>query len=305
MVDEGTDRRRGDATEQPAEVSDVNASATVPEAASAVAAPATVAPDEAPSFVYALGQIDARFPSLSIEKELLQASGRSEYTGLTDRQAVKATLSAKENRYLARSMCWVLVIEGLDTYILVPRDPRDLDLFVEAYRDEPRRDDLDCVIGVRGDIAPPELCNGLALPIVVVDQLYSFDRDSLIESIPKPDSISAKDLTKFRSVAGGLFDQLTQVADNSGAIHEHRALNYLTVRYPRIYAVATEQVNRNFSFTGVEVLRSPLSGARLIVDVVFSYRHRETDVVEKQFVRVDVDEEFPFLVTRIGPYFER
>jgi hypothetical protein len=38
---------------------------------------------------------------------------------------------------------------------------------------------------------------------------------------------------------------------------------------------------------------------------VFTYRHRETDVIEKQFVRVDVTEEFPFLVTKMSPYYNR
>jgi hypothetical protein len=40
--------------------------------------------------------------------------------------------------------------------------------------------DLDVVIGMRGSIAPPEFCNGLMLPIVAFDQIYSFDRSALI-----------------------------------------------------------------------------------------------------------------------------
>ncbi len=313
MNGSGSTEHLSDMTEAPAEGLVVNPAADEPVAAAPIAPPPMApsvavpgpAPDAPPTFVYALGQIDARPPSLSVEKELAQASGNADYGGLTDRQALKAVISAPENRYLARSMCWVMEIERLETYILVPRDPVDLALFIEAYRDEPRRDDLDVVIGVRGPIAPPEMCNGLALPVVVVEQLYSFDRDLLIEAIPKPDSVPAKDLPKFRKAAGGLFDQLTQLADNAGAIDEHRALNYLTVRYPLIYAVAAEQMNRNFSFTGVEVLRSPLTGARSIVDVVFSYRHRETDVVEKQFVRVDVSEPYPFLVSKMAPFYDR
>jgi hypothetical protein len=304
------DAEAGPVSEEVAQEAGLNPAETPPAPASAPAVAAPVAPpepllDPRPSFVYALGQIDARFPSLSIEKEFAQAIGSRENAGLTDRQTLKGTISNPENRYLARSLCWVLVIEGLETYILVPRDSADLELLVDAYREEPRRDDLDLVIGVRAHIAPPEMCNGLALPVVVLDQLYSFDRDTLIESIPKPDSVADKDEAKFRSAAGGLFDELTQLADNAGAIDEHRALNYLTVRYPRIYAVTTEQFNRNFSFTGVQVSPSGLSGARSIVDVVFSYRHRETDVVDKQFVRVDVTEEFPFLVTKMGPYYDR
>jgi hypothetical protein len=41
------------------------------------------------------------------------------------------------------------------------------------------------------------------------------------------------------------------------------------------------------------------------LEVVFSFTQRTTDVVSKQFVRVDVTEEFPFLVTRLSPYYDR
>jgi hypothetical protein len=44
---------------------------------------------------------------------------------------------------------------------------------------------------------------------------------------------------------------------------------------------------------------------RKIVDVVFSYTDRKTDVIDKSFVRVDVTEEFPFLVTKLSPYIGR
>jgi len=39
-----------------------------------------------------------------------------------------------------------------------------------------------------------------------------------------------------------------------------------------------------------------------IVDIVFPYTHRQTGVTESYFVRVDVTEEFPFLVTKMSPY---
>jgi hypothetical protein len=48
-----------------------------------------------------------------------------------------------------------------------------------------------------------------------------------------------------------------------------------------------------------------LSGVRKVVDVIFSYTHRQTNVTEKYFTRVDVTEEFPFLVTRLSPYYDR
>jgi hypothetical protein len=274
-------------------------------AESAVPAPLAAPAPEPSSFVYALGQIEPRYPSLAVEKEMAQAMGAQDLAGLTDRQALKRTLADRANRYLARSLCWVLSIHGMETYILLLRDPTDLDLLIDAYREEPSAGDLDVVIGVRKGIAPPQLCNGLALPLVAVDQLYSFGREALLDAIPRPTGLAKRDEGRFRAVAGGLLDAVGQVADNAGAIDEHRALNYLTVRYPRMYAVSAEQVDRNFSFTGVEVLPSHLSGARSIVEVVFSYTHRATGVVEKHFARVDVSEQFPFLVTPLSPYVGR
>ena len=95
------------------------------------------------------------------------------------------------------------------------------------------------------------------------------------------------------------------MADNAGATDEHRALNYLAVRYPAVYATAAEAFTRNSSLTAVEVRPSPLSGARKVVEVIFSFTNRQTDVTEKFFVRVDVTEDFPFLVTKMSPYYDR
>jgi hypothetical protein len=53
------------------------------------------------------------------------------------------------------------------------------------------------------------------------------------------------------------------------------------------------------------VLPSPLSGTRKIVDCIFSYTNRNTDFTEKFYVRCDVTEEFPFLVTKMSPYYDR
>jgi hypothetical protein len=255
-----------------------------------------------PSFVYALGRVEARFPRLAVEKEFAQVTGREKTAGLTDREAIHKVLSQRQNRYLVRQMCWVLTIEGLETYILVPRDPADLDMLVEALRPAPRPTDVDVVIGMRGPIAPPEMCNGLMVPIVVFDQMYSFDIDSLIKSIPKPEKMSTKE---FTPAAEELFMRIMQMADNAGATDDHRALNYLAVRYNAIYAKAAEAFAQNSSLTAVEVRSSSLSGTRKIVDVIFSFTNRNTDVTEKFFTRVDVTEEFPFLVTKMSPYYDR
>jgi len=239
---------------------------------------------------------------VGIEKELMQATNRVDTTGLTDRESLHAVLSEKQNRYLTRRMCWVFSIEGLETYILAPRDTADYDLLIESVRPSPRPTDVDIIIGVQGPMAPPETCNGLLLPIVVMDQVYSFDIDSLLKSIPRPDTIAAD---RFDATAEEVFTRIMQLADNAGATDEHRALNYLAVRYSAIYATATEAFGRNEALTSVDVRPSRLSGARNIVDVIFTFTNRTTGVESGWFVRVDVTEEFPFLVTKISPHYQR
>jgi hypothetical protein len=255
-----------------------------------------------PSYVYALGRIEPRFPSLSVEKEFAQATGRAETAGLTDRQALHGVLAERRNRYLVRKLCWVLTIEGLETYILDPHDPADWDLLVEALRPTPRAGDVDAVVGVRGPIAPPQLCNGLLVPIVLFSQIYSFEVDSLVKSIPRPEGMTEE---QFTPTAEELFGRIMQMADNAGATDEHRALNYCAMRYPAIYATTAEAHKRNAALTAVEVRPSRLSGVRRVVDVILSFTNRQTDVVEKYFARVDVTEEFPFLVTKMSPYYDR
>jgi hypothetical protein len=132
--------------------------------------------------------------------------------------------------------------------------------------------------------------------------LYSFDKDSLINAIPPPEKVPAKE---FAAAARELFDRIMLMTNNAGVADEHRALNYLAVRYPAIYAKTAEAFAANSSLSAVDVRPSPLSGTRKIVEVIFSYTNRATDVIDKFFVRVDVTEEFPYLVTKLSPYQDR
>lgn len=256
----------------------------------------------APSYVFAIGRVEMRFPTLAVEKEFAQATGRADTKGLNDRKAAHAVLSERGNRYIVRQLCWVLTIAGLETYILVPRDPADYDQLLEAVRPHPSPLDIDVVVGVRGPIAPPEMCNGLMVPIVAFDQIYSFDRDSLIKTLPAPKGTKTKE---YGEAAEELFDRIMLMTDNAGSTDGHRALNYLAVRYPAVYQTVADAFGRDSSLSAVDVQSSPLSGTRNVVDAIFSFTNRNTDVVEKFFTRVDVTEEFPFLVTKMSPYFDR
>jgi PatG C-terminal len=145
------------------------------------------------------------------------------------------------------------------------------------------------------------MCNGLMVPIVAFYQIYSFNREALIQAIPKPDNVAPE---QFGPAAEEVFDRIMQMTDNAGATDDHRDLNYLAVRYHAIYAKAAEEFARDFSLTGIDVRPSPLSSTRNIVAVIFAFTNRNTDFTEKFFVRVDVTEEFPFLVTKLSSYYD-
>jgi hypothetical protein len=257
-------------------------------------------------FVYAVGRIDPRFPSLSVEKEYAQAIGRAQTINLTDRQVLYPILSKRENRYLVRQLCWVFSIGDMETYILQPRDPADLDLYIEAINPQrPVDDRIDVLIGIRGPIASPEMCNGLMVPIVAFDQIYSFTRDVFISAVPRPQTIPQDQDAQFRAAIEEVFDRIIQIADNAGATNEHRALNYLAMREPAIYVRAAESYQQNESLTEVDVRTSALRSTQMVMDVIFSYTHRQTGVVDKYSVSVDVSGEFPFLVRPLSPFYER
>jgi PatG C-terminal len=160
------------------------------------------------------------------------------------------------------------------------------------------------VIGVRGPLAPPEACNGLAIPVVAFDQLYFFDREVLLDAIPRPDDVPAKEDERFRATAADLFDQILQMAVNAGATDEHRALNYLAVRYPAIYARATAALRQCLGegdqCPPITADRGPQDRRRhLFLYPPADRRHRQV------LPLVDVTEEFPFMITKLSPYYER
>lgn len=131
-----------------------------------------------PSFVYAIGKVGFRFPTRSLELELKQAIGgrpEEETRGSTYEESISKALTNPDNRYIASQVCYILTIEKLETYILVATDHFDVERLAKAIRPAPDDVDIDVIIGTKGQIAHIDMCNDL-IPIVYVDQIYSFDK---------------------------------------------------------------------------------------------------------------------------------
>lgn len=259
-----------------------------------------------PSFVYAIGKIGFRFPNKSLEMELYQAIGQTpqgENKGLSKHEIDFKILTDPNYRYITRQLCWTLSIENLETYVLLPRDPLDIDQLAQALRPNPDVGDIDVLIGTLGPVSPPELCNGLMLPTVMVDQVYSFDRDELLKAIPRKNGVDEK---QFKKTSSEMFNKIIQIADNAGSTDDHRALNYLAVRYDEIYNTTQRMQDDNYTLKRIEVHPSRLSGSRKVVNVVFTYENYVNRSAARQFfIRVDVTEEFPFLISPMQEGFER
>lgn len=254
-----------------------------------------------PSFVYALGRIELAFPDQGVEKELAQCISRADTTGLTDLQALSTVLNLPENRYMARQVCYVFTVQDVPTYLLLPRDPADYALLAEAVRPDQRTTALDCVIGVLDPLADQGPCGSLSLPTVVVDQAYSFAVTDLLAAIQKPESMAGE---TFDRAAEDLLRTVLRAAGNSGATDAHRALTHLLVRYSAIYQTTFERSMNGYSLSSIDVRPSSVHGARKVVDVVFSYTSRSTQVTEKKFVPVDVTDEFVFHRSDISDYYD-
>ncbi|MGD9672107.1 MAG: hypothetical protein AB7U98_01355 [Candidatus Nitrosocosmicus sp.] len=258
------------------------------------------------SFVYSIGKIEWLCPNRSIDKEIDQAAGRlkpSEIKGMTREEVRLKTITDPNNRYLARQLCYIFKIEGIESFILIPVDPLDIDRLVRSLVALPGRfGDIDVIVGKMGPLASPHVCNGHMLPMVAVDQIYSFDREALVKSIPKK---KVENENQFENTAETLFNHIIQIADNAGITDEHRAINYLSVRFDEIYHKTQEMQDEDFWFNGIETRISRLSISRKIVDVILNYENRKNRVIRRWFVRVDVTEEFPFLASEMQEFYER
>jgi len=287
-------------------------------------------------FIYVLGSVDIKFPDQSISEELQRVAN-----GLADKhedETLRASgtdeplrswqfrvLSHREARYVARQVSWILNIEGQPAYYLTLRDLNDLgDLTsclgrpdqtkfkIKSEGDEYIENiDLELFVG-SSSLIPVETCPGVAAPVLVVDQFCSFNEADLcawFTPLPegsrrkRPGGSEQPDHNELRK----LLYKLGQCADNLGDTDEWRALNFLAVSYPPLYRRYAKMVliDKEWCLDSVKVVTSRLWREKHIVDPVFAFQNKNTGVVQKYYVRLDVTHLFPMVVHHIAEYFDR
>ncbi|MEU0950156.1 hypothetical protein ABZ379_47050 [Streptomyces canus] len=252
------------------------------------------------SYVFAIGQIRAQSRNPGVEKEFAQVVGATDTRGLTTDEVLREVLARPENRYLARQMQYVLTIQGVDTYDVVPSFSDDYGKLIEAVRPAPHPLDLDVVVGVRGPLTAADSCAGqLALPVLEFQQLYSFDRPSLFKAIEKPEGMSGK---RFRATADEVLTKILQITENAGATPQDRAANFVACRYEAVYLKTFEAFADDYALTSIEVRPATVGGDKGVMNFTVTYTSRTTaDIREKYSVLVSTQYMNPYLLTRLEP----
>jgi hypothetical protein len=247
-------------------------------------------------FVYALGRIEARFPTLGLEREYRQ---RERALGdAPDDRLARLCAVLQKNPHLAAQACYVFAIGGSPAYILAPAGNYLRGELFEALAAGESQDAYAVAVGRLGPMAPPQACGGVLAPVVLVDQLYTFRladwQAVLARSVAKALEERGIPEDRFGETAAALFRRIVQSTENVGATDVHRALNYLLMQHPGIFLVAAEKHERHLLDRIETRLVQGVSGRKQVA-VILGFVERSTGIPERWFTRVDVTEEWPFV----------
>ena len=263
----------------------------------------TAAPDR---YVYAIGRLEVRFPSLGIEREFQQRE-RQTFAGKTPPKTRGELLHSvlDGNAHLAQRVCYVLQVGGIPAYILVPSNASLRADLLGGVKNLSRQEHWLVVIGRIGGGGAPTACGGIVAPLVTMDQVYSFSETEWFASLKarvgpvlEKRKASAGD---FREQVQELFGRIVHSGENVGGTDAHRALNYAVVQHPGLFLAYLERFERCV-LDRVETRLVQGIGMRRMIAVVLTFLDRSTGVPERVFCRVDVTEEWPFLAGAIEGY---
>jgi hypothetical protein len=254
----------------------------------------TLAPEQ---FVYAIGRIDLRFPSLGIEREYQQRE-RQRHEAHTLARGARLRDVLERNPHLALRVSLVFLIDGMPVYALQPAGGFLKEALFDALAGADDKDHFCVLIGRAGSFASAPGHGGLLLTTVTADQLYNFSLTEWSQGLAKAAQpvLAARHIepAHFDALSRHLLRELSSTPENLGSADGHRALNYLLVQHPGIFLAAAER--RNHGLDRLETRIHLTAGGRRHVVVILVFVDRATGVPERLYCTVDVTEEWPFLV---------
>jgi hypothetical protein len=253
-----------------------------------------------PAFLYAIGRLEARFPSLGIEREFQQRHATMPPGEATATRRAVLRHVLESNPYLAVRMCYLLMVSGYPAYVVTPAGAYLRESLFNAIGEGGH---WCVVIGKVGPMASPGTCQGVLAPIALADQIYTFSIEQWLASLRTrvEKALDARNIAvpTFDAAARDLFERIIASAENLGATDAHRALNYALMQHPGIFLAAAERAGRQvLDRIETRIIRG--LGPRRVVAIVLTFLDIATGVPERLFCRIDVTEEWPFVAGEAG-----
>jgi hypothetical protein len=249
-------------------------------------------------YVYAIGRLDVRFPSLGIEREFQQRErALSDLQNKSRNVRIRAVL--EKNAHLALRVGYVFLVGGNPVFALTPTMGALKEAFFDALTHSHETDHFCVLIGRVGPLVNAAAFGGLLLSLVSVDQLYPFsgaEWTAGLTKVAQPALDSRKlEAAAFHAIAKNIFSEVSSMPENMGTSDGHRALNYLLVQHPGMFLAATERRNHVLDHIDTRVIHTV--GGRRHVAVILIFLDRGTGVPERLYCTVDVTEEWPFIAS--------
>jgi hypothetical protein len=201
-------------------------------------------------YIYSIGRLEIRFPSLGIEREFQQRERQllleKKDTWANQGERLFQVLSA--NPHLARAVCFVHLVGNIPAYIVAPTGLEVMKSLINAVRGVGQPDLWTIVIGKRGPMATPTSCGGLLAPMMACDQTYTFTTKefvhNLLERVGPGVSAHGHKTETLEAASEDIFRRITGSMENLGAQDGHRALNYFLVQHPGLFIAVAERAKR-------------------------------------------------------------
>ena len=254
--------------------------------------------------IYAIGTLEARFPTIGIEREFHQRELALQMKQeLPAARGKRIATVLRENTHLCSRVCFILSVGNTPAYIVAPSSQSTLHRMLEAVSHSGTPGAFVVLIGRRVGTAGPGQCGGLLAPIVVCDQLYPFTLDEWLHElearVEHVIKAGGKSSDHFATVAREFFTRVAQSTENIGALDSHRALNYVVVQHPGMALSVAERPGAVLDRVETRAVQG--TDLRRIVAIILTFVDRKTGVAERLFCRVDVTEEWPFLIDGAEP----
>jgi hypothetical protein len=256
-------------------------------------------------YVFAVGKLDVRFPNLGLEREFQRAAQRMTVSGEKERgtrgagaRGERIARVLRDHRHIAMRICPLLKVGGVPAYVIAPAAAYVRDSLIEALPTIDKDDQWAVAIGRLGPLCRPSDCGGVVAPVLSCEELYSFSIDEWATDLAAAlqPAIEAKRVTKqaVADAARELFATVLSSAENAGATDAHRALNFALVRHPGLFLAAAERSGRAV-LDKIETRLLPGLSGRRQVGIVLTFVDSTTGVPERQFSRIDVTDQWPFV----------